>query len=138
MGTINFYLKPTDKKGKCPIMVTYQIRADKFRYFTKLKIEENSWKDKRVKTNCIGYSEMNSILDDIENTFKEIEREGLFNKKEYDLETIKRKFFLKFGSLTNTNDFFNVFDKFISDSSTTKTVSTVKGYSSTKEKLLKF
>ena len=113
MGTINFYLKKANKKGECSILMTYQQKGLKFRYFTKLKVIANYWKDQRVKTNCIGYSEINGILDDIENTIKEIEREGIFNKKEYGLETIKKKFFSKFGVLNNSNDFFKVFDKFI-------------------------
>ncbi len=138
MGTINFYLKAADKKGESPILLTYQNRGEKFRYYTKLKATPGSWKNQRVKSNYIGYSEINGILDDIENTLKAIEREALFNKKEYTVETIKRKFFLRFGSLTNTSDFFTVFDKFISDSSPIKTIRTIIGYKCLKEKLLKF
>ena len=137
MAGINFSLKAADKKGECPVYLTYQKNGQKFRYFTKVKVTVNSWNKQRVKPNYIGYSEINSILDDIENTLKEIEREAIFNKKEYSLETVKRKFFLKFGTLTNSNsnDFFNIFDKFISDSRITKTNWTVKGYLSTKSKL---
>lgn len=138
MGTINFYLKSEDKKGECPIYLTYQKRGEKFRYFTKLKIPSNSWNGSRVKMNYTGYSEMNSILDDIENSLKEIEREAVFNKKEYSIETTKRKFLLKYGVLNNTNDFFNVFDKFIEESAVTKSNWTIKGYNSTKHKLLKY
>lgn len=138
MSGINFSLKAADKKGECPIYLTYQVKGQKFRYYTKLKATAASWKDQRVKINYTGYAEINSILDDIENTLKEIEREGVFNKKEYSLETVKRKFFLKFGTLNNSNDFFNVYDKFIADSRITKANWTVKGYLSTKEKLLKF
>jgi len=138
MGTINFYLKAADKKGECPIILTYQKRGEKFRYYTKLKTAAGSWKAQRVKPNYNGYSEINGILDDIENSLKAIEREALFNKKEYNVETVKRKFFLKFGTLTNTNEFFNVFEKFISDNCTTKTIRTIKGYECLREKLLKF
>ncbi len=138
MAGINFSLKAADKKGECPVYLTYQKNGQKFRYFTKLKIPVNSWFKQRVKVNYTGYAEINSILDDIENTLKEIERESVFNKKEYSLDTVKRKFFLKFGVLNNTNDFFNVFERFINDSKTTKTAWTIKGYLSTKQKLLNF
>lgn len=138
MAGINFSLKSADKKGECPIYLTYQKNGQKFRYFTKVKVPANSWSKQRVKVNYTGYAEINGILDDIENTLKEIERESVFNKKEYSLDTIKRKFLLKFGVLNNTNDFFSVFDRFVSDSRATKANWTIKGYLCTKRKLLKF
>ena len=138
MGTINFYLKAADKKGDCPIILTYQKRGEKFRYYTKLKVIKASWEGQRIKPNYIGFSEVNAILDDIENTLKAIEREAVFNKKEYSIETIKRKFFLQFGGLQNSNDFFNVFDKFLNDIKSTKAIRTVKGFDCLKQKLLKF
>ena len=135
---INFSLKASDKKSQCPIMLTYQKRGEKFRYYTKLKTLKVSWNGHRVKPNYTGYSEINSILDDIENTLKEIEREAVFNKKEYTVDIIKRKFFLKFGGLNNTNEFFTIYDKFISDSRNTKAYTTVRGYGDNKSRLLKF
>lgn len=138
MAAINFFLKKADKKGQCPIYLTYQKNGQKFRYFTKVKIPSISWHNQRVKPNYTGFAEVNGILDDITNILKEIERESIFNKKDYNLETIKRKFQLKFGSLNNTSDFFNVFDKFIEDNKATKALWTIKGYKGTKQKLLKF
>jgi len=138
MGGINFSLKKADKKGECPIYLTYQISGQRFRYFTKLKISENGWKGQRAKLNYTGYSEINGILDDIENTLKEIEREGIFNKKEYSLETVKKKFFSRFGVLNNSNDFFTIFEKFITHSRPIKSAGTIKAYSSCKIKLEKF
>lgn len=138
MGTINFYLKNPDKKGQSPIFLTYQKKGQKFRYFTKLKIPASCWTGSRAKVNSIGYAEINGILEDIENTLKEIEREAIFKKKEYSIEIIKKKFFSIFGSLNNTNDFFSLFNKFISDSKPTKAATTVKAYIGTRNTLLKF
>jgi integrase len=138
MSTINFYLKAADKKGECPIYLTYQKKGEKFRYFTKLKTPEKSWSNQRVKPNYIGYSETNSILDDINNILKEIERESIFNKKDYGIEIIKKKFQLKFSGLTVANDFFKTYDKFIEDNKATKATWTIKGYKGLKTKLLKF
>lgn len=138
MGTINFYLKSADKKGESPIYLTYQKNGAKFRYFTKMKVLAASWRDQRVKANYIGFSEINSILDDIQNSLKEIEREAVFAKKEYSIDTINRKFLLKFGALNNSSEFFNVYDKFVEDAKVTRTLSTIIGYRSTKEKLLKY
>lgn len=138
MAGINFNLKKADKKGNCPIYLTYQTKGQKFRYYTKLKVPTNGWNGHRVKLNYTGYAEMNGILDDIENTLKQIEREGIFAKKEYSLEIVKKKFFSRFGILNNTNDFFHVYDRFIEYSRATKSIATVKAYSSAKKKILKF
>ena len=60
----------SETRGKIPVL--HQTKSFKSKF-----------DGQRVKTNYTGYSEINSILDDIENTLKEIEREGAFNKKEY-------------------------------------------------------
>lgn len=106
MSTINFYLKRADKKGNASVMLTYQHKGEKFRYYTRLKVNPTSWKNQRVKNNYSGFSEINGILDDIENSLKSIEREALFNKKEYSVEVVKRKFLLQLGEVTHENDFF--------------------------------
>src|SRR5690242_8116611 len=113
MSTINFYLKQADKRGECPIMLIFQNKGQKFKYYTRLKISPAAWNGIRVKTNYTGYSEINSILDDLENILKALLREALFNKKEYPVQTLKKKFLLKLGSLTHSDDFFSVYNKFI-------------------------
>ena len=138
MSTINFYLKKPDKKGLCSIMLTYQDRGQKYRYFTKLKIKAVCWKNQRVKNNYTGYSEINGLLDELENNLKEIEREALFLKKEYSIEIIKNKFQSKLGKSTNEKDFFYSYDRFIEDSKATKSRKTIQAYEGTKEKLKAF
>jgi site-specific recombinase XerD len=138
MSTINFYLKKADKKGESPVLLSYLNRGDKFRYSTKLKVRPEVWKNQRVKTNYTGYSEINSILDDLENILRQIEREALFNKKEYTIDIIKRKFQIKLGNLTHENDFFSVYDRFIDDSRAIKSKATIQTYVATKVKLKDF
>jgi integrase len=138
MATINFYLKKADKKNDCSIMMTYQHRGGKFRYSTRLKVKSSAWKDQRVRNNYIGFSEINSILDEIENSLKAIEREAVFNKQEYSLDVIKRKFFVKLGELTPENDFLKVYDKFIEESTPLRAKGTIQNYKVTKNKLIKF
>lgn len=36
MATLKFYLKPANKKKMHPIMLCYQDKGEKFRFFTKL------------------------------------------------------------------------------------------------------
>ena len=140
MATINFYLREKDKNGDARIMMTYQNRGQKFRYSTQLKINENAWneKEQRVRTNYVGFSEFNSILDDVENSIKSIVREALFHKKDYSVEVVRRKFLLKLGELSKENDFFKVVDKFIEDSKATKSKATIQTYEATKIKLINF
>ena len=138
MSTSNFYLKKPDKKGLSPIMLTYQNKGEKYRYFTKLKVKPESWKNQRVKSNYTGFSQINSLLDELENILKEIEREALFNKKYYTIDIVKRKFLLRLGSLTNEGDFFSIYDRFINDSKPTKSKATIQTYEATKIKLKNF
>lgn len=138
MSSINFYLNKPDRKNECPIMLTYQLKGKKFRYWSKLKTNKKGWGDQRIKINYIGASEKNAILDDLENVIKEIEREALFNKKEFSIETVRRKFELKIGELSSAGNFFQVYDKFINDSRPTKSKATIQTYSATKMKLLSF
>lgn len=86
MSSINFYLKPPNRKNESLIMMSYLFRGEKFRYCTKLKITPAQWRNQRVKANFPGYSEINGILDDIENRIKSIEREALFTRKHLSLE----------------------------------------------------
>ena len=138
MSSVNFYLFRPDRKNECPIMLVYQMKGEKFRYWTKLKVKKEEWLRQRVKKNYMDAGEKNAILDDLENVIKEIEMEALFNKKEFSIETVKRKFELKIGELSSTGNFFQVYDKFINDSRPTKSKATIQTYTATKMKLLSF
>src|SRR5436190_2819955 len=138
MANVKFYLKKTDKKGEAAIMLTYLHKGKKFRYYTRLKTKPNTWKDQRVKSNFIGFQEINGLLDDLENSLKTIEREALFNKKDYSIELIKKKFLQKLGELRNENNFFTVYDRFIEESRPIKAKNTIKAYAETKRKIQQF
>jgi site-specific recombinase XerD len=140
MATSNFLLRPQNKKGECPIILFYQDKGQRFKYYTRLKVVKSSWNYElqKVKQNCIGYSEINGILDAILNTIKTIEREALFNNRQYTVDTIRRKFLLKVGKVTQEGDFFKVYDKFIEDSRDIRSTATIQTYEATKGKLLDF
>ena len=138
MSSINFYLNIADRKGKCPVMLTYQSNGKRFRYWTKIKIDKSAWINQRIKPNYIGASENNGILDDLQNILKEIEREAIFNKKEYSIATVKRKFDLEIGELSGQGSFFQIYDRFISDSIPTKASGTIKSYNNARNQLIGF
>lgn len=140
MASINFYLRSENKKGECSIVLFYQDRGQRFKYYTRLKVSQNGWNEvtQKVKPNYTGYAEMNGLLEDIKNCIKSIEREALFNKKKYAVDTIRRKFLLRVGQLSQESDFFNVYDKFIADNKDLRTPATIQTYEATKGKLLKF
>ncbi len=88
-------------------MLTYQLNGRKFRYWTKLKIKKEAWQKQMFRINYKSASENNSILEDLKNDIKEIEREAIFNKKEFSLEIVKRKFLLKQGNLSEEAQYFH-------------------------------
>jgi len=53
MASVNFYLNRADRKNECPIMLTYQLKGKRFRYWTKLKINKKAWGGQRVKINYL-------------------------------------------------------------------------------------
>ena len=140
MSTINFYLKQPDRKEACPIMLVYQNKGGKFSYYTKQKIAEKSWntEKQRVKINYTGASQINTILDDLENLLKEIAREAIFQKKEIPLEVVRRKFNMKIGDLSIEGDFFKLFNKFIEEANGIKSRTTILSYIGTRNRLLEF
>ena len=125
MSSINFYLDRPDRKGKCPIILSYQDRGNKFRFYTKQKIESNNWKNQRVKSQCSSSVEINSILKEYEDIISGIIRKSIFGKNVLSVQEIKWKFESEIGKSTK-QDFFGFFDKFIELSRSTKRKRTIR------------
>lgn len=138
MSAISFYLKKSTKKGESVIMLCYQNKGQKFRYSTKMKIDPKNWKGQKVKNQCSDADEINSLLLSYAAAIREIEREALFFKKDYSIDVIKRKFESKIGCLSTENDFFKSYDRFIEQSKPCKSITTVKAYVGTKNKLIEY
>src|SRR5687768_13463732 len=138
MPTINFYTDKPDRKGKCPIMMTYQDNGKKFRYYTKQKIEADYWKGQRVKKQCASGAEVNGILQDLENIINGILREAVFSKQTYSVEVVKRKFQSQIGSLGESNDFYNSFEQFIEVCKSKRSFRTIQAYRTTRNTLLDY
>ena len=118
--------------------MTYQDKGKRFRHFTKQKIENSHWKDQRIKNQCSSASEINGILDDLENIVKGILREAVFSKQEFSVELVRRKFESQIGKAEISSDFFSSYDDFIKMCRSTKSYSTIQAYQTTKNKLIEF
>ena len=75
MPTINYYLDKPDRKNQSPILLSYILKGGRFRFYTKLKIEEASWDNQKqeAKKSKEGYEEINSILEGYKEIIKQIE-----------------------------------------------------------------
>jgi len=138
MSTINFYLKGKSTTVDPKIFLVYLNQGEKFKFYTRIKVKKSLWNSQRLFGKSKEIVETNAILDKYENYIKEIERESLFNNKPYSIETIENKFLQKVGDCYNKNSFFNFYDLFVENSKPTKTLGTIKGYGSTKTRLLDF
>ncbi len=138
MSTVTFYLKKNTGKAEASVMLAYLKNGKRFRYSTKLKVNPKYWLDNKVKSQCEGAEEINSLSNGYVEDIRKIEREALFLKKDYGIEIIKRKFESKNGKLNAENDFFKSYDIFIEQSKPIRTLTTIKTYTTTKNMLLKF
>jgi integrase len=140
MSTINFYIDKPDRKENCPLMLVYRKHGSRFRYYTKLKINQNYWEGARqaVKKTFASYKEYNSLLESLKENLRQIEREALFNKKHLTIDQVREKFELTVGKHQSSQDFYSLLNQYLKKSKVTKTHNTVKGLYSSFEKLKAF
>lgn len=142
MSTVKFILKNDNKDGLSSIFLLYQQNGKRFKYSTRLKTFRKDWtKSSRVqirKDNEKSAKQINLILDDLQNRIAEIEREGLFFKKEYDINTVRKKFYTSIGHLAPVSGFFALLDQYIEESRPVKAIGTIKNYIVIKNKLLEY
>ena len=138
MSTINFYLKGKSTKADPKIFLVYLKQGEKFKFYTQIKINKSIFINQRLVGKSKEVKEVNAILDKYESYIKEIEREALFLDKQYSIKTVETKFLEKVGECYNKNSFFYFYDLFVENSKPTKTNGTIKGYGSTKTRLLEY
>jgi site-specific recombinase XerD len=137
MSSINFYLDKPDRKNKCPIILSFQDKGKKFRFYTKQKIESSNWRNQRVKSQCASSLEINTILKDYENIISGIIRKAIFNKQSLSVVDVRNKFESEIGHIKKL-DFFGCYETFIQLSKSTRKSRTIQAYESTKKKLIEF
>ena len=140
MSTINFYIDKPDRKENCPIQLVYRKDGFRFRYYTKLKINQSHWDNGKqmVKKTFTTHQEYNSLLESFKETLRQIEREALFNKKHLTIDQVREKFEFAVGKHQSSHDFDSLLTQYLEKSKVTKTHNTVKGLYSSFEKLKAF
>jgi site-specific recombinase XerD len=140
MSFINYYLDKPDRKQQCPILLSFISKGSRFRFYTKLKIEESFWDNQKqeVKKLKTGHEEMNSILESYREVIKHIEREALFKRESITTTQLRQKFEIAIGREKPLDDFHSLFDKYLKVSCNTKTQGTVKGLIGSYNKLKTF
>lgn len=116
----------------------YQDRGQKFKYSTKIQTSPELWTGSRVKGKSLDSLAKNKALEEIQSIIGDIEREALIKQMHFDIETVERKFRAKVGQSLQTSEFFALYDQFIEEAKSTKTVNTIKQYKTTKTQLLAF
>jgi site-specific recombinase XerD len=140
MSTINFYLDKPDRKKQHPIVLAYVARGRRFRYYTKLKISEPNWDNKiqRVRKSFVGAEEMNSILETLQETIKQIEREALFKRVPITMDQVRRLFEIAIGKQKSADDFHSVYNLYLVSVSGRITEGTAKAFAGSYNKLKSF
>ena len=127
MATTNFYLQPKNKEGFSQVILVYQDKGKKFKFSTKIKVKKSYWGNgKLIKGKVSEVNEVNSLLNGYRADIEEILREGMFNKKEYSVTVVKRKFKMKSGQISAGNEFYRIYEEFMEASKATKAQGTIR------------
>jgi site-specific recombinase XerD len=136
MATTNFYLQPENKEGFSQVILVYQDKGKKFKISTKIKVKKKNWgKGKLIKGKASEVNEINSILQGYKDDINEILREAIFNKKEYSVTVVERKFRMKIGEVSTGNEFYRIFNEFMENAKETKAHGTILNYNATLTRL---
>ena len=136
MATTNFYLKPEDQKGFSRVVLVYQDKGKKFKFPTKIKVKKAKWeKGKLIKGKITEVNEVNCLLQGYKDDINEILREAMFNKKEYSVTVVERKFKMKIGETSTGNEFYRIYEEFMENAKATKAHGTILNYNATLTRL---
>ncbi|MDP1764284.1 MAG: phage integrase SAM-like domain-containing protein [Sediminibacterium sp.] len=154
MATLKFYLQKASKKNLFPIMMCYQDKGKKFRFFTKVTTSNPNWQKNKFKPISLSDFEEKYKMDTCENVIREIEKEGILKCLKFSIPEVENLFRLRIKETdpfrenveeVNVNiekplqsPFYNFFDQFVEQSKATKTVGTIKHYKTFKGTLLKY
>ncbi len=140
MATINFYLDKPNRKGERPIILTYLLKSKKVRFSTRLKTTDKDWNPtkQKVKKNGVSESEINFALDEFQRLIKLVELEYKFDPSKLTVELVKERLENITGNNKEEIEFFDVFEEYINESNTTKTIGIKKIYQVTLNKLKEY
>lgn len=154
MATLKFYLQRASKKNSFPIMMCYQDRGKKFRFFTKISTQNENWQKNKFKPVSLQDFEEKTRLDTCENVIREIEKEAIQKGVKYsisEIETMFREKIWKTDAFSQFNEqkktisneptqspFFDHYDQFVEQSKATKAEGTIRHYKTFKGVLTRF
>jgi site-specific recombinase XerD len=99
-------------------------------------VKKKNWgKGKLIKGKASEVNEINSILQGYKDDINEILREAIFNKKEYSVTVVERKFRMKIGEVSTGNEFYRIFNEFMENAKETKAHGTILNYNATLTRL---
>jgi len=132
MANVSLYLNKSkiDKKGQVPIMLQFDHKNERFRYYTGEKIDPKFWsksKSSFIKPSYNDDSTLDNYLKGLVSKIKKIARDAKTDNKPVTADYIKRKFLEETNQFTE-NTFLSLFDKYTKVSESTKTTGTIKNY----------
>lgn len=154
MATLKFYPQRVNKKNQFPIMMCYQDKGKKFRFYTKVNVDKANWQKNKFKAVSLKDFEDKNKFDTCENVIRDIEKEAIAKNKKFNISEVEKMFrerikktkpFYEAQALKNdlcneetTSEFFRLFDEFVEQQKATKAPATIVQYEFFKKILLRY
>ena len=118
------------KKSKTYILLSITYDGKRLQTSINEKIKEENWhkKKQRLKSSCADAFNVNSYLEKIENTAKDIYYKFKMDGFSPTTKQLKEKIFEKINGVNTTLNFYSFVEEFIKRSENTKKPSTIKDY----------
>lgn len=131
MAKANFYLKEPQAEVETLIYLFFHYDGNRLKYSTGETIEPKYWneEDQRAKKSLTGSSELNGLLDRVEEEAKKIHRESKTYNRPLTNEYFREKLDKEFSPKGNSpKSFFEFYSEYIEVQRTTKTHRTIQKY----------
>ncbi|OYU56912.1 MAG: hypothetical protein CFE25_06720 [Chitinophagaceae bacterium BSSC1] len=154
MATLKFYLQPQNKKNRYPVMMVYQEKGKKFRFYTRATVKKENWVKNSFKPISLEDFEIKERFTVCQKVISEIEKEAVLQKRTLSVEEMALEFRERikkteafrdleskepFEPIKETqSEFFTHFDGFVDQARSTKASGTIKHYLGFKRLLLKY
>ncbi|WP_264900463.1 site-specific integrase [Sediminibacterium sp. TEGAF015] len=154
MATLKFYLQPQNKKNRFPVMMVYQEKGKKFRFYTRVTIKKENWVKNSFKPISLEDFVNKEKLTVCQSVISEIEKEAIQHDRYLSVEEMALEFrerikktdaFNEMGAnrknqqiIATQSQFFTHFDEFVEQSKATKAKGTIRHYEGFKRLLIKY
>ncbi len=155
MATLKFYLQEKSKQNLYPVMMVYQDKGQKFRFYTKANVKKENWQKNEFKAVSLEDFETKEKFKACKMVIEEIEKEEISIKRKFSVLEVAEKFrelvkktdpykenYTSETSIqeikTEQSEFFTLFDDFIAISKATKAKGTIMHYEGFKKLLIKY